>query len=56
MKRNGYRDGFFLPNEVFQLRLTYGDYQGGLPRRPLLPATDQAKAEIEQELKTIGAL
>lgn len=31
-------------------------YQGGLPRRPLLPATDQAKAEIEQELKTIGAL
>lgn len=25
MKRNGYRDGFFLPNEVFQLRLTYGD-------------------------------
>ena len=25
LKRNGYRDGFFLPNEVFQLRLTYGD-------------------------------
>ena len=31
-------------------------YEGGLPRRPLLPASDQAKAEIEQELKKIGVL
>lgn len=25
MKHNGYRDGFFLPNEVFQLGLDYGE-------------------------------
>lgn len=31
-------------------------YQGGLPRRPLRPASEEAKAEIRAELTRIGAL
>ena len=31
-------------------------YEGGIPRRPLLPATQAAAEEIHMELKTIGVL
>jgi len=31
-------------------------YEGGIPRRPLIPASEQVKQEIEQELRTIGVL
>lgn len=31
-------------------------YAGGMPRRPLMPADEQAKKEIEGELRKIGAL
>jgi dihydrodipicolinate synthase/N-acetylneuraminate lyase len=29
-------------------------YFGGLPRRPMLPATDAEKAEIRKALDTLG--
>ena len=31
LKRSSYRDGFFLPNELFQLGLDYGEIAGPTP-------------------------
>ena len=31
MKRSSYRDGFFLPNELFQLGLDYSEIAGPTP-------------------------
>ena len=51
MKRNGYRDGFFLPNEVFQLRLTYGDLA---VYSFLKRCTNRRTGQCQPGAKTIG--